>query len=355
MSDRTTTSWHENVKMSIDRINEFISYNNEELPEQESEHPKKTALINEEILKDKEVSKLQHKLMAHSRKARASQYYSQYLRTASSANKARILSIRNDKAGLWLTQLPKTHTHMSSPEFITACRFRLGLSHYLLNATSRCTCKTTPIIGNEGQHFHNCPLGSERHEKHDNIVRTIDSMAKMAGCTSRMEPKNLFPFHEKKIRPDILIADLGQQIVSKCDRKLTVDVRLTHPGTDSNIRCGSAKEAGKSASRSATEKNSKFQEQSNDNDFDFLPIIFESYGHIHSDAKILIDALIVRISELHQIPKSVLTNYWYGRLSIQLQIGNAKLLNTRSRRCITKQIKKNEDLPSAIAEFKVRI
>jgi hypothetical protein len=180
-------------------------------------------------------------------------------------------------------------------------------------------------------------------------------MAKMAGCTSRMEPKNLFPFHEKKIRPDILIADLGQQIVSKCDRKLTVDVRLTHPGTDSNIRCGSAKEAGKSASRSATEKNSKFQEQSNDNDFDFLPIIFESYGHIHSDAKILIDALIVRISELHQIPKSVLTNYWYGRLSIQLQIGNAKLLNTRSRRCITKQIKKNEDLPSAIAEFKVRI
>jgi hypothetical protein len=62
-----------------------------------------------------------------------------------------------------------------------------------------------------------------------------------------------------------------------------LDVLITHPATSTNIASQKSDSIeGSSADRTFSSKNLKFTEIVSQHDFDFMPIIFETYGHVNS-------------------------------------------------------------------------
>ena len=163
-----------------------------------------------------------------------------------------------------------------------------------------------------------------------------------------MEPKNLFPTNIKAIKPDLLLRS-PKLFQSGGEKDITLDVSITHPATSTNMTSQKSDSIeGSSADRTFSSKNLKFREIASQHDFNFMPIIFETYGHVHSTSLSFLNAIITKSASFHEVPRTIMKNYWIKRLSAALQIGQARLLISKTQSCIEAYTKKS--LPCALDE-----
>jgi len=258
-------------------------------------------------------------------------------------------SIKNSFSGAWLNALPRQGTtYMSNEEFKTACLFRLGLPLPSISTTLRCDCTKAPYIGIHGEHFHCCPKGSSRIQKHNLVLQTVANLCSSANIQIILEPKNLFPTNIKAIKPDLLLRS-PNLFQSGGEKDITLDVSITHPATSTNMTSQKSDSIeGSSADRTFSSKNLKFREIASQHDFNFMPIIFETYGHVHSTSLSFLNAIITKSASFHEVPRTIMKNYWIKRLSAALQIGQARLLISKTQSCIEAYTKKS--LPCALDE-----
>ena len=289
----------------------------------------------------------QHDLTTKSHERVAAEFHSDSEPTT--WQQSRKNSINNSFSGAWLNALPRQGTtYMSNEEFKTACLFRLGLPLPSISTTLRCDCSKSPYIGIYGEHFHCCPKGSSRIQKHNLVLQTVANLCSSANIQISLEPKNLFPTNIKAIKPDLLLRSPNLS-PSGAEKDITLDVSITHPATPSNISSQKSDLIeGSSADRTFSSKNSKFREIASKYDFNFIPIIFETYGYVHPTSLLFLNAIITKSASFHEVPRNIMKTYWIKRLSTALQIGQARHLISRTQTCIEAYTKKS--LPCALDE-----
>ena len=154
------------------------------------------------------------------------------IKRKSREDSARMLSVADNKAGAFLRAVAKKNsTAMSKSEFRYAMYFRLGCNLPVITPSTTCpSCSKHPLIGLQGQHFHCCPRGNERIEKHNKLVNIVKQLAQMAGYMVSLEPHGCFPTHDTRKRPDGIIRNYTQT-----NQDCAYDVNITHPANSTSI------------------------------------------------------------------------------------------------------------------------
>jgi hypothetical protein len=114
---------------------------------------------------------------------------------------------------------------------------------------------------------------------------------------------------------------------------MLVDVMITWPCSDAKIR---SLHTDTKSSAAATDgenfKRNKYSQFCSDNDLHFTPLIFETYGTWGPELITFVEKVVK--TSWHKrgksIKYSVWMEFWVKRLSVCLQVNNAKLLNSRA-------------------------
>lgn len=236
---------------------------------------------------------------------------------------------------------------MTSMEFSTACIFRLGCKFPFISSTLRCTCSGTkkhnnmagnsPLIGEYGDHIHVCNVGNERHTKHDSLVRTLGHLANYAGIKTRIEPTTCFSKSGSFKRPDLRLEQPSYN--NQCRHDFVLDISVTHPATDAIItNSGTDKHMGRAAHVRELKKIRDYSKLAEQNDLHFMPIIFETYGRWGKYLTQYFEANVEAgwRKNAHGIPLSTVKEYWKKRISVNLQVMNARMFLYRVQRIISR-------------------
>ena len=196
---------------------------------------------------------------------------------------------------------------------------------------ARCPeCVDHPLIGQQGEHFHVCKFGPERHEKHKQFNNTFIQFVQAAGLNVKNEPNNCFPLSSTALRPDAQIFG----VFDDPKKVLLTDVSATHPCTQSNFNATfpSSEVHRAAASTREQEKNTKYVAESTRHDAVFLPIVFETYGSLGKRAISFFDHIADKIAgRWKHIPPSVVKDFWFKKLSFEIQRGVACMHIDRTR------------------------
>ena len=265
-------------------------------------------------------------------KVRSKKFY-ELISNSDPMSLARLKSLSCEHAGDFLSvgSTGSSSTKFTSLEFSISCCFRLGIQLPIISKNMRCICAKAPLVGSLGQHLHSCPIGGERLEKHNAIVKEFCALSVCAGVGVRDKFLNALTLSDSQKRPDIKFIGPKFNKFNNSARDVLGDVNITHPCNASLIgEC--ARKALAAAKKGAANKNSKYVELCQKSGFDFVPLIFESFGAIHQDAFEIIIQLASRHSALSSIPKSVCIQYWFSRFSVSLQVNNARMFISKVNR-----------------------
>ena len=239
------------------------------------------------------------------------------------SDQARLLSVSAPEAGLFLSAYPRSENVFSSEEFQVACCLRLGLPLKCIPATLKCNCENKPFVGEDGNHFHSCGKGGDRHGRHEDLVRILGSLASSAGFKTTREPSGIFASDYSNRRPDHYIQ--GFNLDNK-GRDAITDVSVTHPCNITNLQRGSHANAGKSADLRFNDKTIHYQTLADNHLYDLVPLIFETYGRWHGTVSGFVDHTCSHIATRRSIPRSALIKYWRQRISVSLARANAAMI-----------------------------
>ena len=244
---------------------------------------------------------------------------------------------QDSDGNLWIEAIPKRHNHankMSKKEFNAAMCLKYFLPQPSIAAHCRCACGIFPDA--YGHHLAGgCRTGKDRHETHDTLKYTLRGVAQYAGIHTIVEPLHVFANVDDHtgLRPDAILKD-PPPLLSRNGREVLIDVSVT--STFSNTQNGSLPVLGNGARRNSmtleqaqrrgsssqvrcNEKNTKYQALSNAAGLEFIPLVFESCGRMHSCVKDFVSNCSKVASENRNIPHKVLTKFWLRNLAFKLQ------------------------------------
>ncbi len=240
------------------------------------------------------------------------------------ALKAHYGHVAHDMSGLFLMAIPKSdHLSFSPTSFIKAMQHRLHLTIYDADRPLQCSCQTTKgtkrVVDTYGHHLMSCPLGTERQQRHNHLVRDIAALARQAGMYVKEEPQQAYAEHYKNLRPDLII----YQSRTHNGNTVCMDVTVIK-ATDKE----SAKEAVERASKNKT---NKYAEATQTSRTVFEPMAIEVHGAVTHRFRDLIKEMVELVSERcgDSCPVSVLKHYWFTRLSVSLAKENGNMLFNR--------------------------
>jgi len=263
----------------------------------------------------------------------------QTLKNRSRIDVARQLSTSGKHAGAWLRCLPRGEFRMTDSEFQTACLFRLGCKFPFIPDTLRCTCgskkNSSPLVGQYGEHLHSCNLGNERHNKHNSLVQIFSHLCNYAGIKTITEPTGCFSNSNSNQRPDLRLLQPG--FSKDCRHDTVVDVTVTHPATTAKITHNNTdKNIGRAAYLSEMSKRREYAEMSKQNNLHFVPLAFETYGRWGKELISFFEKNVMTgwRKSGQCTPLAVMKEYWKKRLSVNLQVMNARMFLQRVTRII---------------------
>ena len=270
-------------------------------------------------------------------------------------HKARYLSTRGKHSGAWLRALSKDATVMTSEEFAIAARFRLGMKLPNISNTLRCDCKTAPLVGECGEHFHACAAGKEINNTHKSLVKLMQLVSSYAGIQTIYEPSQCFPNTITNARPDTKL--IQPNLCVNCIHHVITDCTVTHPGTQTNLKLHSDTKKGISAVVRENAKNRKYCDLATANEMHFVPLVFESWGRW---GKQLIDFVDSNVQKAWQtrgrsIPFAVLKQYWIKRIAVTLQVMNARMFLKRTLRVSSGDLQYDDAQYDNILNSNVRV
>jgi hypothetical protein len=246
-----------------------------------------------------------------------------------------LTSTSDTEAGRWLQAVPKYDAlRFSNKQYIVQLRYRLNLPQLLIAAGRRCTCRPLTPLDAEGHHLiTGCGKDGYRNSTHDTIAREIMSGLNYAGIFNRREEMRCFQeaAPDNNMRPDISI-EAGPFRQQKTVYDLSVTCPLSVPSNSSRT----STVAGRAANKTFDKKNTDYLALANANGLGFLPIILESTGYVHKEAKQFFKDVAAYASEDKKIPADVIYRYLMTRISCVLQqrlsaalIGRCSSLNGR--------------------------
>ena len=120
---------------------------------------------------------------------------------------ARIKSCRGFAAHAVFSTLPYAHwSRITSSDFRTIVRFKLGAAQPLIVGQTVCICGQIPDP--RGYHYLHCKCGGHRVTSHNSVVRVVDQMVKAAGYFTRISRlPALFPNTPGRKIPDQVVFD----------------------------------------------------------------------------------------------------------------------------------------------------
>ena len=120
---------------------------------------------------------------------------------------------------------------------------------------------------------------------------------------------------------------------------LTMDISITHPCCQAYL-AAAAEVPGSAAERRAKQKMDKYGDAATTVGMEFLPVILETYGRPNQQfSKWIVDVAKKKDKE-HRRSKHkdehgkifMFGSWWFKRISIALQVGNAKIMLERAQR-----------------------
>ena len=255
-------------------------------------------------------------------------------------DRIRLQSLYQTNASSWLFALPKIgETKMDNETFRTALLTYLGCDYPFVPIGLYCDCKRRSPIDTKGLHFHSCPKGDERISKHDAMKKLTCALISNAGIKYTLEPKHCFPLQTGKYRnrrPDILLHQPNLPDSLDGSKPILLDIAITHPCRVTILDKNTVEPlvAADTAYKDKVKSYENIQDNKSKEKYEFIPIIFESFGAFHPESKLLITKLIKKASINMGIPFSILNHYWMKRFAVTLQIGQASMMLHRSIRTI---------------------
>jgi len=116
-------------------------------------------------------------------------------------------------------------------------------------------------------------------------------------------------------------------VSSQYDKKLALDVSVTHPASQSNVRASSRRPCS-AANIRAHQKNTKYGRwvsETLDKDAQFLAFVFESFGASSEGVRKCVDLLAAKACSLALCSFEEFRSYANFELSTALQHGNAEV------------------------------
>jgi hypothetical protein len=189
---------------------------------------------------------------------------------------ARIDSLRSPKSALWLQTLP-TEPGLT----LTDCKWqwsawlRLGMVLHPIGTGCGACKQPDAYIDSSWHPLHCVPLsGPAITDGHNDVLHALGHFCRLSHLNVRLEPASLD--HDTHKRPDIQ--------VSLPDKILLGDVTITHPATKSWRKKVARHGAAAVGDLRERQKNRLYSAIAADQDMDFLPLVFYTYGDFHSSA-----------------------------------------------------------------------
>ena len=244
---------------------------------------------------------------------------------------------QDSDGNLWIEAIPKRHNNankMSKKEFNAAMCFKYFLPQPSIATHCRCACGIFPDA--YGHHLAGgCRTGKDRHETHDSLNYLVRGIAQYAGIHTIAEPLHVFANVDEHtgMRPDAIMKN-PPPLLSRNGRDVLIDVSVTStfPNTQrgslpvlgngarsSSMTLAQAQNRGSSSQVRCNEKNTKYRALSNEAGLEFIPLVFESCGRMHSCVKDFVSNCCKVASENRNIPHKVLTKFWLRNLAFRLQ------------------------------------
>ena len=255
-------------------------------------------------------------------------------------------SISAPEAGLWLTTIPKSDKYIfTNDEFQISLRYRFYIhqTSNIIRPGTACDCSAHPVLDRFGHHLTTgCGKHGYRHKTHDFIGYEILNILKYSGIWCRREELNCLQTindPDSQRRPDISVYGAPKHF----DKKLIMDICITNPipGSTkcqpSNLTIDEAANIGRAAQKSYNSKYSSYLNAIEQNNLDFLPVIFETSGLLHSESKNFFLSVAKFAESEKKIHYSILNAFFLKNLSIALQkyqasaiLGHSSKLNGRT-------------------------
>jgi hypothetical protein len=237
-------------------------------------------------------------------------------------------SCQGSHSGRWLQHSPKSPSTTLSPnEFKMMLRYRLRIPIPSIVPGSRCTGKGCGLIDPFGVHLTTgCGKGGYRHRTHDNVVLTIESLARSCGVMTRREARRCFQQDDSdsQRRPDILIYN-----APKHNQVVVADLMITGPVSTKALSANAALQEYRAANAAYSKKQSSYRNIASANNLDFVPLIFESTGKIHPETVTFLNDMLEDCAAGDSSRLGALKRFWYGVISFSLQKHIAQSLLAR--------------------------
>ncbi len=229
---------------------------------------------------------------------------------------------------------------MLNDEFFVSCLFRLGMHFPFIPPNLRCICKGKYLINEFGDHIHCCNCKGMRLKKHNAVVKVIIAMCAKAGIYTIDEPLACFPNNIEGLKPDIRLVQPNFIINNKhknnntcnnCPHDIVTDFTITHPGNDTSInKHHSDTTLGASALGAEQYKCGKYNSAAKNNNLHFVPLAAETYGVLGKRFVKFIYDVVRKSHEFNStMPFSIKMEYWIKRISVKLQVMNARMFMSR--------------------------
>ena len=266
-------------------------------------------------------------------------------------NWCRIKSLSNPESGAILTASLNIDNTCSSEEFRVILCDRLGIPHPFISPTTRCTCKSTALIGVHGEHAHACAMGGERYARHIIVCDHFGDLIALSGVAISPEPSDCFSVDNSKKRPDFLAKNLNRP-GNKPDELF--DVSIVFPGGKGYLKAGSANTPGVAGDHQLQLKTNIYSPLASSANYEFQGIIFESYGMFQEKAKDLINFCCNKIATRTGRPFPKLKKFWTTRISVAIVRGTARMILTKYFDVVSSACIKNKECLNALdQEFSV--
>jgi len=264
---------------------------------------------------EKSIGHLQRRFSAVLDKYNSSSLFS----SLGDVDKARVFSVSNKPAGLWLSTLPTSHDFsLSDNHFQSAIRLRLGLKQHPL-LPKVCVCGES--LSDPG-HFLGCQKLASRSvtRRHDAVVRVLARMGRVLAVDVRAEPKeSRHVVDGRDRRPDI-------RSYGTHGAGALADVAIVHPCARAYIGGGSA-ERGSAAKTRERDKHRKFDECAKREGVPFYAFVLEGFGLVGEEALDFVDFLVQeRGTAAPFVDPTTIRPYVLRNIAFALQRGNAAIV-----------------------------
>ena len=234
-------------------------------------------------------------------------------------DRARLLSISPPHTSAWLsvTPSPSMGLHLEPSEFQVAIKWSLGIPVAQGQSCTQCTA----ALDAYGHHALCCKLGGDVVSRHNKLRDIFNDFCHSACLAPQLE---MGGWSREHTRPaDVLVPNWVLDKSAAFDLSVTSTLNA-HVFQEASVTAGSA------AMAAQIRKHRVNDGKCSELGWVCIPLVVETYGCWGTEAIQALSRLATRLSTRQGLPKSLVCNELFGRLSLALVRANSRAILSRS-------------------------